>query len=73
MDFNWITPQEAAEKWGITNRRVQALCANGRIESVVRLKGAWLIPKDTKKPLDGRRNNGRKPVKSTPDKERYNG
>jgi len=62
MDFNWITPQEAAEQWGITDRRVQALCANGQIEGVIRLKRGWLIPKDTPKPIDGRRKNGRKPA-----------
>ena len=62
MDFDWITPQEAAEQWGITDRRVQALCANGQVEGVIRLKRGWLIPKGTQKPSDSRRNNGRKPV-----------
>jgi len=54
MDFNWITAQEAAEAWGITDRRVQVLCANGQIEGVIRLKRGWLIPKGTPKPIDGR-------------------
>lgn len=63
MNFDWITAQEAAEKWGITDRRVQALCANGQIEGALRLKRGWLIPKDTSKPLDGRVKNGRKPSK----------
>jgi hypothetical protein len=62
MDFDWITPQEAAEQWGITDRRVQALCANGQVEGVIRLKRGWLIPKGTSKPSDSRRNNGRKPT-----------
>ena len=61
MDFDWITPQEAAELWGISDRRVQALCANGQVEGIVRLKRGWLIPKGTTKPLDGRAKNGRKP------------
>jgi hypothetical protein len=63
MDFNWITAQEAAEVWGITDRRVQVLCANGQIEGVIRLKRGWLIPKDAPKPADGRAKNGRKPTK----------
>ena len=54
MDFNWITPQEAAEFWEISDRRVQALCANGQVKGVIRLKRGWLIPKGTPKPLDGR-------------------
>ena len=62
MDFDWITPQEAAEKWGITDRRVQVLCLNGQVAGAIRLKRGWLIPKDAPKPEDGRRKNGRKPA-----------
>jgi len=63
MELEWITAQQAAEKWGITARRVQALCQNGQIDGVVRLGKAWLIPKDAPKPGDGRVSNGRKPTK----------
>ena len=62
MELDWITPKQAAEKWGISDRRVQYLCANGQIEGVVRLGLGWLIPKSASKPQDGRRNNGRKPT-----------
>jgi len=62
MDFDWITAQEAAEAWGISDRRVQILCANGKVEGVIRLKRGWLIPKGTPKPADGRARNGRKPT-----------
>jgi hypothetical protein len=62
MEFDWITPQEAAELWGVTDRRVQALCANGQVEGVIRLKRGWLIPKGTPKPTDSRNYNGRKPA-----------
>jgi len=54
MDIDWITPQQAAEKWGISDRRVQALCANGQVNGAVRLGRGWLIPKNTAKPIDGR-------------------
>ncbi|MDR3289493.1 MAG: helix-turn-helix domain-containing protein [Peptococcaceae bacterium] len=57
--MDWITPQQAAEKWNITDRRVQDLCLSGRIDGAVRLGRGWLIPKNTPKPADGRRNNGR--------------
>lgn len=69
MDFDWMTPQEAADKWGISERRVQALCVNGQVDSVIRLRRGWLIPKDTPKPLDGRANNGRKPISRKQEKE----
>jgi hypothetical protein len=62
MELDWITPQQAAEKWGITDRRVQALCVNGQVNGAVRLGRGWLIPKGTPKPPDGRVRNGRKPA-----------
>ena len=64
MELDWITPQQAAEKWGITDRRVQALCVNGQVDGAVRLGRGWLIPKGTPKPPDGRSRNGRKPTKN---------
>ena len=57
LDIDWITPQQAAEKWGISDRRVQALCANGQVDGAVRLGRGWLIPKNTLKPKDGRMKN----------------
>jgi len=73
MGLEWMTPQQAADKWGITARRVQALCTNGQIEGVERLGHAWLIPKDSPKPIDGRTRNGRKPSKGkTTRKEQTN-
>lgn len=60
MELEWITPQQAADKWGISTRRVQVLCANGKIDNVERLGHGWLIPKDSPKPIDGRTRNGRK-------------
>ena len=59
MELDWITPQQAAEKWGISVRRVQALCANGQVDNIVKLGRIWLIPKNTSKPIDNRKNNGR--------------
>ena len=54
MELDWMTPQQAAEKWGITDRRIQALCANGQINGAIRLGRGWLIPKSAVKPIDGR-------------------
>lgn len=52
MEYLNIT--ETAEKWGISPRRLQTLCANGKIEGATRFGKAWMIPKSTQKPLDGR-------------------
>lgn len=52
MDF--ISVQEAATRWGISERRIQKLCEENRIPGIVRFSSVWLIPKDAKKPMDGR-------------------
>ena len=54
MELDWITPFQASEKWGITERQVQSLCKNGKIDNVVKLGRSWLIPKNAPKPIDGR-------------------
>ncbi len=52
MEYLNIT--ETAEKWGISPRRLQTLCANGKVEGATRFGKAWMIPKATQKPIDGR-------------------
>ncbi|MEL7609728.1 MAG: DNA-binding protein [Bacillota bacterium] len=52
--MDYITPKDAAEKWCISERRIQKLCEEGRIDGVVRFGKIWAIPKDAKKPEDGR-------------------
>jgi len=49
-----MTAKEASEKWGITVRRVQALCDNGKIPSAKKLGNMWVMPSDIPKPIDGR-------------------
>ncbi|GAY78683.1 hypothetical protein NBRC111894_4237 [Sporolactobacillus inulinus] len=39
--MDYITTTEAAEKWGITQRRVQKLCSQGRICGAVRMSILW--------------------------------
>ena len=53
-------PQEAAEKWGVTPRRVDYYCAGGRIPGAVKMAGVWLLPKTAEKPTDRRRKEGKK-------------
>lgn len=52
-----MTTKDAADKWGITPRQVQLLCAQGRITGAVRFGHAWVIPGDAKKPEDRRSKN----------------
>lgn len=53
--MEYIKVVEAAEKWGISSRRVRVLCAEGKIEGVVRKGKLYMIPENATKPIDGRR------------------
>lgn len=59
--FEYISAKEAAEKWGISERRIQKLCEEKRIDGVVRFGHVWAIPKNAEKPKDGRRKEKRTP------------
>jgi len=52
--MEYVTIKEIAEQWGISKRRVQVLCSEGRIPGVIRRSNMWLLPKDSVKPDDGR-------------------
>ncbi|MDR1061595.1 MAG: helix-turn-helix domain-containing protein [Clostridiales bacterium] len=52
--MEWISPKQAAEQWGITERQAQSLCAQGKIPDAARIGRSWLIPRNAEKPLDGR-------------------
>ncbi len=58
--MEYINVRETAEKWGLTQRRVQDMCKRGEIYSAVRFGRAWMIPKDAKKPDDRRTREQRK-------------
>jgi hypothetical protein len=55
--MNYISAKEAADKWGITRRRVQLLCEQNRIPGVFKIGNAWAIPVDAEKPQDKRKYN----------------
>lgn len=55
LDMDFISVQEAASKWEISERRIQKLCEEERIPGVTRFGRMWLIPRDAEKPEDARR------------------
>ena len=57
--MDYLKIQEVAEKWGVSVRSAQLMCASGKIEGAVRFGRDWMIPKDAKKPMDGRTRLGR--------------
>lgn len=57
--MDYISCAEAAIKWGVSERRVQKLCEGNRIPGVSKFGSMWLIPKNAKKPIDGRTKQGK--------------
>lgn len=56
---NYITVQQAAERWGISGRRVRVLCAEGKIAGAVKNGKSYRIPVDAPRPVDGRKLRGK--------------
>lgn len=57
MDYFKI--EEVAQQWGISPRRLQTLCSEGKIEGATRFGRVWMIPRGAQKPKDGRTKEGR--------------
>ena len=57
--MEYMSAPQAAENWGISERRVQILCSENRIPGVSKLGYMWLIPKNAEKPIDGRTKRGK--------------
>jgi len=53
--LDYISVKQAADKWGISERRIQKLCEENRIDGVVRFGHSWAIPKCAEKPVDKRK------------------
>ncbi len=52
--MTYISTKEASERWHISDRRIRALCGEGRIEGAVKIGIYWSIPADAVKPVDAR-------------------
>ncbi len=52
MEF--MSARETANKWGISQRRVEVLCSENRIENATMIGNMWIIPSTAGKPIDAR-------------------
>ena len=52
--MEYVKIQEIAKKWGISERSVQLMCAEGKIEGAKRFGRSWMIPREASRPIDGR-------------------
>lgn len=51
---DYLSVKEAALKYGVSERRVQKLCSENRIQGAKVISGVWLIPASSPKPRDER-------------------
>lgn len=49
-----MSAREAADKWGVSQRRVAVLCSENRIDNATMVGNMWLIPATAEKPVDAR-------------------
>ena len=54
--MEYITAQQAAKLWNISDRRVRILCAEGKIPGAAKEGKSYTIPANAQKPSDGRKN-----------------
>ena len=54
-----MTIKEAAEKWGLSVRRIQTICNEGLVPGVIKFGREWAIPNNAEKPLDKRVKSGK--------------
>ncbi len=52
--MDYISVKQAAERWGLSDRRVRLLCEQGKIDGAVKEGRSYRIPADAIKPADGR-------------------
>lgn len=52
--MKFMSAREAADKWGISQRRVAVLCSEKRIDEATMVGNMWIIPSSAEKPVDAR-------------------
>jgi len=57
--MNYLSIKQTSEKWGISVRRVNILCSEGRIPGATKIGFYWAIPADAEKPKDARIKSGK--------------
>jgi len=53
--MKYLTTKEIASKWNVNDRRVRALCEEGRVDGAFKVGKTWMIAEDASKPYDARK------------------
>ena len=57
--MEYLSVKQTAEKWGISGRRIQRLCTEGRIPGAIKIGSYWAVPDTAEKPRDARVKSGK--------------
>jgi hypothetical protein len=57
--MEYLSIKQTSEKWGISVRRIQVLCSEGRISGAMKIGSYWAIPAEADKPDDQRIKSGK--------------
>ena len=57
--MDYLSIRQTSEKWGISVRRINDLCASGRIDGATKIGSYWAIPSSAEKPCDARIKTGK--------------
>ena len=57
--MGYCSIRQTSERWGISVRRIQVLCVEGRIPGAVKIGYSWAIPANAEKPKDARVKSGK--------------
>lgn len=57
--MEYLSISQMSEKWGLCARRIQTLCAEGRISGAIKIGNYWAIPADAVRPKDERIKSGK--------------
>lgn len=57
--MEYLSISQVAEKWGLSARRINVLCSEGRIPGAIKIGSYWAIPADAEKPADARIKSGK--------------
>ena len=57
--MKFLSVKQTSERWGISPRRIQILCKEGRVPDAFIVGNTWAIPEVAEKPRDERIKSGR--------------
>ncbi len=57
--MKYLSIKQTSERWGISERRIQTLCQEGRVPGTIVIGRTWGIPDDAEKPKDARIKSGK--------------